>query len=58
MSFIRARMRRAQPTKKALACPGVNEVGREILEKRGVLSQEEIHKLRIRGRRRIAIRMW
>jgi len=34
----------AQPGKKAMASPGVNEAGREILEKRGVLSQEEIEK--------------
>jgi phosphomethylpyrimidine synthase len=35
----------SQPMKKAVASPGVNEIGREILEKRGVLSQEEIMKL-------------
>jgi phosphomethylpyrimidine synthase len=41
----------AQPAKKALASPGVNDVGREILEKRGVLSQAEIMKLGHKGKR-------
>ncbi len=32
----------AQPAKKAIASPGVNAAGAEILKQRGVLSQEEI----------------
>ncbi len=41
----------AQPEKKAMASPGVNEAGREILEKRGVLTQEEIMKLAHKGKK-------
>ena len=41
----------SQPAKKAIASPGVNEAGREILEKRGVLSQEEIMKLAHKGKK-------
>jgi phosphomethylpyrimidine synthase len=39
----------AQPAKKAIASPGVTEAGADILRQRGVLSQEEIHKLAHKG---------
>jgi phosphomethylpyrimidine synthase len=39
----------SQPAKKAIASPGVSAEGKEILEKRGVLSQEEIMKLAHKG---------
>ena len=41
----------AQPAKKALASPGVSDAGAELLEKRGVLSQEQIHKLAHKGKK-------
>jgi phosphomethylpyrimidine synthase len=41
----------SQPVKKATASPGVNEAGAEVLQKRGVLSQEEIHKLAHKGQK-------
>ena len=39
----------SQPEKKAIASPGVNAAGAEILKQRGVLSPEEIHKLAHKG---------
>jgi phosphomethylpyrimidine synthase len=41
----------AQPTKKALASPGVNDAGAEVLKKRGNLSPEEIHQLAHKGKK-------
>jgi phosphomethylpyrimidine synthase len=41
----------SQPEKRALASPGVSEEGREVLEKRGVLSQAEILKLAHKGKK-------
>jgi phosphomethylpyrimidine synthase len=41
----------SQPVRKATASPGVNEAGAEVLHKRGVLSQEEIHKLAHKGKK-------
>ena len=41
----------SQPQKKALASPGINDAGAETLHKRGVLTQEEIHKLAHKGRK-------
>ena len=41
----------SQPTKKALASPGVSASGAEILTQRGVLSPEEIHKLAHKGKK-------
>jgi phosphomethylpyrimidine synthase len=38
----------SQPVKKAVASPGVNEAGAEVLRQRGVLSQEEIEKMQAR----------
>jgi len=46
----------AQPARRAAASPGVNDAGREILEKRGVLSQEEIHKLAHKGSKKAVCR--
>src|SRR5580700_1792947 len=41
----------SQPEKKAVASPGVNSAGAEILKQRGVLSPEEIHKLAHKGQK-------
>src|SRR5688572_9856388 len=41
----------SQPVKKAVASPGVNEAGADILRQRGVLSQEEIMKLAHKGKK-------
>jgi len=41
----------SQPVKKAMASPGVSAEGQEILEKRGVLSQDEIMKLAHKGKK-------
>jgi len=41
----------SQPAKRAIASPGVSEEGKEILEKRGVLSQAEIMKLAHKGKK-------
>ena len=41
----------AQPAKKAAASPGVSAAGAEILEKRAVLSPDEIHKLAHKGKK-------
>jgi phosphomethylpyrimidine synthase len=39
----------SQPAKKAVASPGVNEAGAEVLKQRGVLSPDEIYKLAHKG---------
>ncbi|HZZ43350.1 MAG TPA: phosphomethylpyrimidine synthase [Tepidisphaeraceae bacterium] len=41
----------AQPAKRAIASPGVSAAGAEILKSRGVLTQEEIHKLAHKGKK-------
>jgi phosphomethylpyrimidine synthase len=43
----------SQPEKKAIASPGVNSAGAEILKQRGVLSSEEIHKLAHKGKKAV-----
>jgi phosphomethylpyrimidine synthase len=43
----------SQPEKKAIASPGVNAAGAEILKQRGVLSPEEIHKLAHKGKKAV-----
>jgi phosphomethylpyrimidine synthase len=43
----------SQPEKKAIASPGVNSAGAEILKQRGVLSPEEIHKLAHKGKKAV-----
>ena len=40
----------AQPAKKAMASPGVNAAGVDVLKARGVLSQDEIMKLAHKGK--------
>ena len=47
--FYSGKDEEAQPAKKAIASPGVSAQGVEILKQRGVLSQEEIHKLAHKG---------
>ena len=43
----------AQPAKKAMASPGVNDAGADILKARGVLSQDEIMKLAHKGKKAV-----
>jgi phosphomethylpyrimidine synthase len=43
----------SQPEKKAIASPGITAGGAEILKQRGVLSQEEIHKLAHKGKKAV-----
>jgi phosphomethylpyrimidine synthase len=49
--FYSGKDEESQPAKKAIASPGVSEEGREVLEKRGVLSQAEILKLAHKGKK-------
>jgi phosphomethylpyrimidine synthase len=49
--FFSGKDAQSQPVKKAIASPGVNQAGQEILAKRGVLSQEEIMKLAHKGKK-------
>jgi phosphomethylpyrimidine synthase len=51
VEFYSGKDEQAQPAKKAIASPGVSGAGAEILEKRGVLSQEEIHALAHKGKK-------
>jgi phosphomethylpyrimidine synthase len=41
----------SQPTKPAMASPGITSAGADILEKRAILSPEEIHKLAHKGKK-------
>jgi phosphomethylpyrimidine synthase len=41
----------SQPVKRAVASPGVNEAGAEVLKQRGNLSPDEIHKLAHKGQK-------
>ena len=43
----------SQPMKPAMASPGVNGAGAEILKQRGILSTEEIHKLAHKGKKAV-----
>jgi phosphomethylpyrimidine synthase len=43
----------SQPIKPAMASPGVNQAGAEILKQRGVLTPEEIHKLAHKGKKAV-----
>jgi phosphomethylpyrimidine synthase len=43
----------SQPEKKAIASPGVNAAGVDILKQRGVLTPEEIHKLAHKGKKAV-----
>ena len=49
VEFYSGKDEESQPEKKVTASPGVNEAGAQVLHKRGVLSQEEIHKLAHKG---------
>ncbi len=49
VEFYSGKDEESQPEKKATASPGVNEAGAQVLHKRGVLSQDEIHKLAHKG---------
>jgi phosphomethylpyrimidine synthase len=49
--FYSGKDEESQPEKRAIASPGVNEAGREVLEKRGVLSAEEIMRLAHKGKK-------
>ena len=41
----------AQPEKKAISSPGISEHGAEVLQQRGVLTQEQIQKLAHKGKK-------
>ena len=43
----------SQPVKPAMASPGINAAGAEILKQRGILSPEEIHKLAHKGKKAV-----
>ncbi len=51
VDFYSGKDEAAQPAKKAIASPGVSSAGADVLEKRGVLSQEQIHKLAHKGKK-------
>jgi hypothetical protein len=49
--FYSGKDEESQPAKRAIASPGVTEEGKEVLEKRGVLSQAEILRLAHKGKK-------
>ena len=49
--FYSGKDEESQPAKKAIASPGINEAGADILKQRGNLSPEEIRKLAHKGKR-------
>ncbi len=49
--FYSGKEEASQPARKAMASPGISEAGEEILTARGVLSQEEIHRLAHHGKK-------
>jgi phosphomethylpyrimidine synthase len=51
--FYSGKADESQPAKPAMASPGVNAAGAEILKQRGVLSPEEIHKLAHKGKKAV-----
>jgi phosphomethylpyrimidine synthase len=51
VDFYSGKDEQAQPARRALASPGINSAGAEILEKRGVLTQEQIHQLAHKGKK-------
>ncbi len=53
VEFYSGKDEAAQPAKKAIASPGLTKAGAEVLEKRGVLTQEQIHKLAHKGERAV-----
>ena len=53
VEFLSGKDAAAQPAKTAQASPGVNEDGADVLAQRGVLSQEEIHKLAHKGKKAV-----
>jgi phosphomethylpyrimidine synthase len=53
VDFYSGKDEEAQPAKRALASPGINHAGAEILEKRGVLTPEQIHQLAHKGKKAV-----
>lgn len=51
LDFYSGKDEESQPAKKALASPGVNDAGADILKQRGNLTQEEIMKLAHKGKK-------
>ena len=49
--FYSGKDEQSQPAKKAQISPGLTAAGTDILKQRGVLSQEEIHKLAHKGQK-------
>jgi phosphomethylpyrimidine synthase len=53
LDFYSGKDQEAQPTKTAMASPGVSNAGADILKQRGVLSQDEIMKLAHKGKKAV-----
>jgi phosphomethylpyrimidine synthase len=53
VEFYSGKDEAAQPSKPAMKSPGVSDAGAEVLKQRGVLSQEEIHKLAHKGNKAV-----
>jgi phosphomethylpyrimidine synthase len=51
--FYSGKDEQSQPEKAAMASPGISSAGIDILEKRAVLSPEEIHKLAHKGKKAV-----
>jgi phosphomethylpyrimidine synthase len=51
--FYSGKADESQPAKPAMASPGVNAAGADILKQRGVLTPEEIHKLAHKGKKAV-----
>src|SRR4051812_5742453 len=49
--FYSGKDEESQPAKKAIASPGINAAGADILKQRGNLSPEDIHKLAHKGKK-------
>jgi phosphomethylpyrimidine synthase len=49
--FYSGKDEQSQPAKAAMKSPGITEAGADVLKQRGVLSQEEIHKLAHKGKK-------
>ena len=53
LEFYSGKDGESQPVKPAMASPGVNAAGADILKQRGVLTQDEIHKLAHKGKKAV-----
>ena len=53
VEFYSGKDAESQPAKSALKSPGLSDAGVDVLKQRGVLSQEEIHKLAHKGKKAV-----